>query len=855
MAPSLLIRTLACAVLEPGPARDLPTSAETVTQLPRSARLFVASVIAVGGLLLLVCLPSATFAQPGLFAALFVLSCATATLRVTLPLTTSESTLSVSYALDFASLLLLGPHETMLIAAASAFSQCRLRTKTETPLYRVLFSMASLVVTVQAAGFAFSTLQWPGADPITAVARPLVATATTYFIVNTGLVATAIALSSGQRIVAIWHRNFLWSAPSYFMGAGAAALAAAAVHHIGFWAAPLAFAPVYLTYHTYKVYMGRIEAQRDLQRTSDLHLATVEALASAIDAKDQMTNAHIVRVQIYATALAEAIGLPVAEVHGVRTAALLHDIGKLAVPEHILSKPGPLTPEEFQKVRIHPQVGAEIIAGVPFPYPVAPLILSHHERWDGKGYPQGLAGEAIPVGARILTIVDYYDAVTSERPYHNALSHESAVNLLKHEGGRALDRRLVDTFVKLLPNLIVKCEDVGSRLPATQTSSPAASDEQHHGAAEGTRATALENIGLAHREIYALYEIAQSMGTSLGVSDTMALISSKLTKIIPWTDCALFLEQPDAGLMRCRYACGADAHRLLDASVRLGEGLSGWVGRNRRTLVNAKPLIEFEAAGLDADDLRVQSAVVCPLYLGDTFIGALALFHTQPDRYTEDHRRLIGSVAAQAGAVIHNSILFEQAQEDSLTDPLTSLPNRRSLFARLTHELSRSERLQVQLALIVLDIDEFKQINDTYGHHVGDQALREVADALRGALRQYDLCVRFAGDEFIVVISDCAREAAELKREELQQRIGAIEIEVHPGLLLRLGASAGAAVFPYDGTTYEALLADADRRMYQDKSNRRSVGARMSADAHEWSFEEGPERTGRFRTAAIKYEA
>ena len=104
------------------------------------------------------------------------------------------------------------------------------------------------------------------------------------------------------------------------------------------------------------------------------------------------------------------------EIQGVKTAALLHDIGKLAVPEHILSKPGPLTQEEFQKIRIHPQVGAEIIAGVPFPYPVAPLILSHHERWDGKGYPAGMKGDEIPAGARILAVVDYFDALTSERP-------------------------------------------------------------------------------------------------------------------------------------------------------------------------------------------------------------------------------------------------------------------------------------------------------------------------------------------------------------------------------------------------------------------------------------------------------
>jgi diguanylate cyclase (GGDEF)-like protein len=215
----------------------------------------------------------------------------------------------------------------------------------------------------------------------------------------------------------------------------------------------------------------------------------------------------------------------------------------------------------------------------------------------------------------------------------------------------------------------------------------------------------------------------------------------------------------------------------------------------------------------------------------------MALFHTETNRYTDDHRRLITSVAEQAGAVIHNSIIFEQAQEDSLTDPLTSLPNRRSMFARLTHELARAERLQTQLALIVLDIDEFKRINDTYGHHVGDQALREVADALRNALRQYDLCVRFAGDEFIVVISDCPPENAELKRVELQQRIGAIEIDAHPGQRIRLAASAGAAVFPEDGQTYEALLADADRRMYEDKSRRRALMSASVSESGTWSIE------------------
>src|SRR5438034_5326291 len=425
--------------------------------------------------------------------------------------------------------------------------------------------------------------------------------------------------------------------------------------------------------------MGRIQdQQRHVQQVSDLHLATIEALALAIDAKDQTAQSHIRRVQVYAAGLARALGMNSNEIQGVKTAALLHDIGKLAVPEHILSKPGPLTQEEFQKIRIHPQVGAEIIAAVPFPYPVAPLIMSHHERWDGKGYPQGLAGESIPLGARILTIVDYYDAVTTERPYHKALTSESAIGLLRHESARALDPKLVPLFIEMLPSLVA---ELGPDERVVEDAEPVAAQpgSTSAGLVAAGAPNAFENIGVAHREIYALYEIAQSMGTSLGVSDTMALISSKLSKIIPWSGCALFLQQQD--MLRCRYAAGVDAPRLLDATIRLGEGLSGWVARNRRILVNASPRVEFDAAEISMD-LQVQSTIVCPLYLGDAFIGSLALFHVDPNRYTDDHRRLIASVAEQAGAVIHNSILFEQAQEDSLTDPLTSLPNRRSLFAR-----------------------------------------------------------------------------------------------------------------------------------------------------------------------------
>ena len=795
--------------------------------LPLPARLYVGATIVLGATLVVLLGARSNFDNVPLFIVLLLTSAITSAFKVSLPLAKSGSTMSVSYAVDFASLLLLGPNETMLVAVTSAWSQCTFRMKTKNPVYRTLFSMACLAITVQASGFAYESLGGvPGTlahDPA-GLAKPLVGAATMYFIFNTCLIAVAVALATKQTFISVWNQNFLWSAPSYFVGAGAAAIGTFAVMTSGVWWALLASAPLYLTYRTYKVYLGRIDDERrHVEEMADLHLATIEALALAIDAKDQTAQSHIRRVQVYATNIARGLGMSDTEIQGVKTAALLHDIGKLAVPEHILSKPGPLTQEEFQKIRVHPQVGAEIISAVPFPYPVAPLILSHHERWDGKGYPQGLKGEEIPLGARILSVVDYYDALTSDRPYHKAMAPEAAMALLQQEAGRALDPAVVQMFVRMASEMEAAAQTIETATPrrlSLQPTSDRGRPAVGFSPETNKTSTVFEDIALAHREIYALYEIAQTMGTSLGVSDTMALISSKLSNLVPFSACALFLFDEEADSLRCRFATGVEADAIGTMSVRAGQGLAGWVARNRRPLVNARPSAEFEAAGL-AKSTALQSALVAPLVFSDRFIGTLAVYSTQPDFYTDDHRRLLDRVSEQASAVIHNSIVFEQTQEDSLTDPLTGLPNTRFMFMHLTRELARAERLKAEVALLVMDLDNFKEINDNHGHHVGDRALREVATVLRSAIRPYDICVRYAGDEFIVVLSGCGADEAERKRVELQRTVDEVLFEARPGRRLPIAISVGAAIYPQDGDSYEALLATADSRMYRDKTRRK----------------------------------
>jgi len=335
------------------------------------------------------------------------------------------------------------------------------------------------------------------------------------------------------------------------------------------------------------------------------------------------------------------------------------------------------------------------------------------------------------------------------------------------------------------------------------------------------RTNVFHDIALAHREIYALYEIAQAMGSSLGVSDTMALISSKLSNIVPFSCCALFLYNEGPETLTCRFATGVESEVIQQLTIRNGQGLIGWVARNRRPLVNARPSTDLEAAGVASDRTSLNSALVCPLLFNERFIGTISVYHTETAIYTDDHRRLLDRISEQAAAVIHNSMVFEQTKDDSLTDPLTSLPNTRFMFMHLTRELARAERLKAEVSLLVMDLDNFKDINDTYGHHVGDRALREVASVLKAGIRPYDICVRYAGDEFIVVLSGCNGEEAERKRQELQRAVDSVQFEARPGKILPLAISIGASVFPHDGNSYEMLLATADSRMYRDKTRRK----------------------------------
>jgi diguanylate cyclase (GGDEF)-like protein len=766
---------------------DTPTFAA----LPTATRAYVATVVVLGGACVVAAAANLHFEHPALFAILIGLACGTSAAKIELPLGRSQSNLSLSHVVNFWALFALGPAEAVCIATVSAWAQCTLRAGGRNPLHRIVFSIGSLTVTVAAAAVPVAMMMGSGAPDISTLIRTAAVAAPLYFFLNTGLVAAAIALSTHQSVARVWQRNFLFSAPSYLAGAALAAFATAASARGWFgWLALLAV-PLYLVFRSVHAVVSRLrEEQDETRRAMDVQLATIEALALAIEARAGCAPEHIRSIQQYAATLAEAAGLSDREVQAVRTAALLHDVGNMAVPEHILAKPDALTPEEFERVKIHPRVGADILRNVEFGAPVGELVLCHHERWDGLGYPTGLRGEEIPLGARILAIADCYSTLQADRPYRPARSQTEAIALLREFAGTAFDPKLVDLLVARLDMAASTATDAAGESAWTEGEGPG-----------------LQDIAGAHREEQTLYEIAQALGSSLGVAEAMALIQEKVSRLVPFTTCALFLGDDSVGYV-CRYAHGPGT-----------EALFKWTPKSWSEIALRLPSCA-DGRGAHGEDLT--ALLPCPLNFEQRLIGGLVIYHTVPGGFTDEHRRVLGRVSEQAAAVIYNSTRFEKTEHESHTDPLTALPNRRSLDRQFEAGLVRADRSKGSCTVVVLDLDRLKEINDTYGHEAGDRALRAVGDTLRLTVRQNDLCARFAGDEFIVVLWDCSPEH-ELRRVlELQTAVGSHPFEPRPGVRVSLSISAGAARFRADGTTFDELMAAADERMYHDKAGRRS---------------------------------
>ncbi len=465
-----------------------------------------------------------------------------------------------------------------------------------------------------------------GGDADSQMLIPLAGMALAYFLLNTGLASIAIAASKGVPPLRLWRQHFAFMAVNYFAAASAAYCLIVVVRHAGMVSAVAVLPLILVLYMTMRSFLGRLDdAQRHIDRINALYLSTVGAFAIAIEAKDGVTSNHIYRVRTYALDLAGALGITDSRtLQALEAAALLHDTGKIAIPDHILNKPGRLTDHEYNTMKLHVDAGVHILSSVDFPYPVVPIVRGHHENWDGSGYPDGLKGEAIPLGARILSVVDCYDALTSDRPYRPAMDRDEALALVQGRRGSMYDPSVVDAFVRIRRDRV--CQEIP--LPEAQQAlrrirhidpvpavAAATSEDREATTSGGQPDNLLGFVSLAH--------LAHRRGITIDV----ARVAWGLTRVMLPASSAAFFELDRSTATLAAIFVGGDAGpRLQGVALGVGERVSGWAAANQRSFVNADANLELPPAATS----ELTHASAFPLLVGSDLVGVLTLYTAGP---------------------------------------------------------------------------------------------------------------------------------------------------------------------------------------------------------------------------------
>ena len=587
-------------------------------------------------------------------------------MKVSLPGVTGTMSMNFLFVLLGIAELSLG--ETMVMGCLAMLVQCLLATKQRPRPVQVLFSVSSMACSILAAYAGYHsqlvflhTLEKP---------MMLLVAAGLFFLINTFSVALVIALTEGKSVWGVWHDSYLWSFPNYLVAAAVAWMISAASHLVG-WQSSLLLLPIlYVIYRSHSLYIRRLEEAKEHAEAQQkyaedliaLHRRTIHALALAIEAKDQTTHDHLERVEVYAIEVGKELGLDDSELEALRAAALLHDIGKLAVPEYIISKPGKLTPEEFEKMKIHPVVGAEILEQVRFPYAVAPIVRSHHEKWNGSGYPDGLAGEQIPIGARILSAVDCLDALASDRQYRRALPLDEAIKIVEQEAGKAFDPRVVKVLARRYVELERKAKSGGGEKAKLSTdakiergASPAAGFETTYQANRSSHDQSSQDLIRFQRSLGAakLDSAIAALERCCDREQAFVMMRDEILALVPYQALAIY-ERAGERLLPV-FLDGSDYNIFSSLEIPLGMGLSGWVALNRKSIVNGNPSVEPGYLNDPTKFSTLRSALAVPLETPAGVVGVLSLYHQDRDAFTEQDRDLTIALGAKLAAVMETT--------------------------------------------------------------------------------------------------------------------------------------------------------------------------------------------------------
>ncbi len=617
----------------------------------RGAVAYIALVITAGAIALGHGLWAWTTADLARYLSFLIIALVGSGMKVSLPSVPGTMSMNFVFVLIGISQFSLG--ETLLAGCLGALVQSLFQTKVRPKPVQLAFNSASVAISIQAAYFVHSLPNLQSG----------LLTAAIFFLTNTLFVAAVIALTERTNLFAVW-RGYFWSFPNYLVGAAAAWVVGVSDRLIG-WEPSLLLLPIlYVVYRSHRMYVDRLEEARTraeqqrahAEEVAALHRRTIETLALAIEAKDQTTHDHLERVETYAVEVGKELGLGEIDLEALRAAALLHDIGKLAVPEYIISKPGKLTPEEFEKMKTHTIVGAEIVERIRFPYSVAPLVRGHHERWNGTGYPDGLAGERIPLGARILAAVDCLDALASDRQYRRAMPFAEAIAIIESEAGKSFDPRVVEILARRgaeLEKLVSsgrRIERLGTNIKVERGDAPAAGFEK----ADRDLLNLHDSIAEVGKRSEMLAQLIGRIALCGGRDEVFEAMRSALHGVVAYDVVVVYLRHGEC--LTPQWIDGHDFELFASLEIPVGGGLSGWVAENGKAIVNGNPSVEPGYLNDPSRFSTLRSALAVPLISASGITGVLSAYLTQRDAFTSADLAALTSVGSTLAVALERII-------------------------------------------------------------------------------------------------------------------------------------------------------------------------------------------------------
>jgi putative nucleotidyltransferase with HDIG domain len=626
----------------------------------RFGKVYLWSVIAAGFTVLSVAIHSLYVEPIGyqwfILAALTLVS---GSATITLP--SAYASVSSSETFVFTAVLLYGPAAGTIIVALDALVISFWISKRRSEVHRALFNISAPAFSVWCAAQLFFYVAGIAPlikeeSPSYAILPALIVFALAYFSLNSWLITFVIALERRLNPGKVWTSNFLWMSLNYFAGASIAFLFVGYNRRIDIGYIGVIVPLLLVLYFTFKTTISRVEdADRHLEQVNRLYLSTIETLAMAIDAKDQVTHGHIRRVQAQATRLAKAVGVrDDSLLKAIEAAALLHDMGKLAVPEYILNKPGKLTDAEFEKMKLHASVGADILSAIEFPYPVVPIVRHHHENWDGTGYPAGIRGTAIPIGARILAVIDCFDALTSDRPYRPRLSDDQAFGILRERRGRMYDPMIVDTFLEVYSTAPGEVPRHG---PPSDVLNTIARSRRVVATSTGT-STSVE-LKAGTDEMTTAFELAGALAGEVGLTDAGNAVAKHLRRLVPSAICVFYVYDRSSDRLEARHVVGEGSAAIRGLRIGLGQRLSGWVAANRQTISNSDAALDLGDAVRSVSP-RLRTCLSTSLVFQDELIGVITLYSSEQVAFDDRHRSAIDCISQQIAQIVKRATDFDR---------------------------------------------------------------------------------------------------------------------------------------------------------------------------------------------------